>query len=285
MTGLEIGLLVVGILFFAGSFFFSEKLSSSDIQTIERMSEKEVNVLLDKHLKRADNKIAATIDSRLNEALNTLDREIAKKTTDELFSISEHADSVITAMQPQLDQMRKAHDEVMFIYNMLNDKQEKVTALEKEAGQLESALRSMKQSVEDAIERLENEKNIKVNMTNTSVPESVNENYAEAADAARITIEKAGALIKAQEQELSMTPVMINEESRPLSAIESLSALESLEKEFNDEIERSRNDEPNINEKILSLHRQGYSDVDIAKDLGKGLGEIRLVLGLFEDEE
>ena len=143
MTGLEIGLLVVGILFFAGSFFFSEKLSSSDIQTLEKMSEREVNVLMDRHIKKADNRISAAIDNRLNEALNKFDREAAKKTTDELFSISEHADSVVESMQPQLEQMRKAHKEVMFIYNMLNEKQEKVTELEKEAGQLESALKSV----------------------------------------------------------------------------------------------------------------------------------------------
>lgn len=38
----------------------------------------------------------------------------------------------------------------------------------------------------------------------------------------------------------------------------------------------------NRNEQILSLHRQGESDVLIAKELGLGVGEVRLVIGLFE---
>ena len=38
-------------------------------------------------------------------------------------------------------------------------------------------------------------------------------------------------------------------------------------------------------EKILALHKQGKSDVEIAKDLECGLGEVRLVLGLYKEEQ
>ena len=35
---------------------------------------------------------------------------------------------------------------------------------------------------------------------------------------------------------------------------------------------------------ILTLHDEGLSDVDIAKKLGRGLGEIRFVLGLYQED-
>ncbi len=39
------------------------------------------------------------------------------------------------------------------------------------------------------------------------------------------------------------------------------------------------------NEQILELRRQGMSEVEIAKELGLGLGVIRLVIDLYEKEE
>lgn len=38
----------------------------------------------------------------------------------------------------------------------------------------------------------------------------------------------------------------------------------------------------NNNDKILSLHKQGVSNVDIAKELGLGVGEVKLVINLFK---
>ena len=38
----------------------------------------------------------------------------------------------------------------------------------------------------------------------------------------------------------------------------------------------------NKNDKILELHRQGRSDVAIARQLGLGVGEVKLVIDLFE---
>ena len=39
----------------------------------------------------------------------------------------------------------------------------------------------------------------------------------------------------------------------------------------------------NKNEKILLLYKEGMSEVEIAKKLDCGLGEVRLVLGLYNE--
>ena len=39
----------------------------------------------------------------------------------------------------------------------------------------------------------------------------------------------------------------------------------------------------NNNEKILRMHRQGISTVAIARELGLGVGEVKLVIDLFKD--
>jgi hypothetical protein len=54
------------------------------------------------------------------------------------------------------------------------------------------------------------------------------------------------------------------------------------------EVEHMDDDEEaegvNHNDEILTMHRKGISDVQIARDLGLGLGEVKLVIGLFKGE-
>ena len=38
----------------------------------------------------------------------------------------------------------------------------------------------------------------------------------------------------------------------------------------------------NNNDRILRLHKEGYSNVDIAKELGLGVGDVKLVINLFK---
>ena len=38
----------------------------------------------------------------------------------------------------------------------------------------------------------------------------------------------------------------------------------------------------NNNDSILTLHKRGMMDIDIARELGLGLGEVKLVIDLFE---
>ena len=42
MTGIEITLLLIGIIFMIGSFFITEKLSGSDLNKVSEVSEEEI---------------------------------------------------------------------------------------------------------------------------------------------------------------------------------------------------------------------------------------------------
>lgn len=39
------------------------------------------------------------------------------------------------------------------------------------------------------------------------------------------------------------------------------------------------------NQMILNMYRKGKNAVDIAKELGLGVGEVKLVIGLFREED
>jgi hypothetical protein len=67
----------------------------------------------------------------------------------------------------------------------------------------------------------------------------------------------------------------VSDSSEPVDQDEVLRA--SVEVEHEDSPE---DEDLNHNEKILSLHQQGLGDVEIARNLGLGLGEVKLVIGL-----
>lgn len=224
MTGLEIALVIVGVIFIAGSFLVSEKLSASDIKEIQQMGEKEVRLILEKELNAAESKIEDALEVQLEESVAKLETQSDKETNDKIMAISEYSDTV-------LDAMNKSHNEVMFMYSMLNDKQEALTQMTKDMQQMESELLALKEQIDVS-------------------PEIV-------------------ANIEAQMPQEVVT--------------EAPSMIEELQEHIQQE-QVSDSEQANVNDQILQLHQQGMSQIEIAKKLGKGLGEVKLVLGLFEGE-
>lgn len=225
MTGLQISLLVIGIVFLVGSFFVSEKLSSSDVQEIQKLGEKEIKILLEKEMKAAESKLEEMAKDKIDEKIESFAVETDKELNNKIMSISEYSDTV-------LDSMNKSHNEIMFMYEMLNEKQQKVTDLTKELGLMQSAVTQMEASIDDKIEQVEamSQKTVELEM-----PENIG----------------------------------VSEEDS------------SLQDEFEAYNENEHAGEGNRNDEIIKLYNEGLSEIEIAKQMGKGLGEVKLVLGLF----
>lgn len=228
MTALQIILLVIGLVFLVGSFFVSEKLSSSDLEEMKKMSQQEIKIILDKELQNADASIEQKIQEKLDDVIEELERKSDKETNDKIMAISEYSDTV-------LNSMNKSHEEIIFMYDMLNDKQEKTSELTKELQIMESAVVQMEQALDDKMEQVQLEMQRQIELSQMK-----EETSAEP----EITIEEALQTQLSGEDVMSVA---------------------------------------GDNQEILSLYKEGMSEVDIAKKLGRGLGEIKLVLGLFSE--
>lgn len=147
MTALQIILLVIGLVFLVGSFFVSEKLSSSDLEEMKKMSQQEIKVILDKELQSADSTIEEKIQGKLDDVIEDLERKSDKETNDKIMAISEYSDTV-------LNSMNKSHEEIIFMYDMLNDKQERITEIVKEMQAMESAITQMEEALDEKIEQV-----------------------------------------------------------------------------------------------------------------------------------
>jgi hypothetical protein len=83
------------------------------------------------------------------------------------------------------------------------------------------------------------------------------------------------------EAEMKKLEEMRAEAQKPVEApAEPVSFTEALAEKFADEAPKNRQ---NDNMEILTLHDAGLSEVEIAKKLGRGLGEVKFVLGLYQE--
>ena len=132
------------------------------------------------------------------------------------------------------------------MYNMLIEKQEALTQLTKDIGNLQSNLRAIKANFEEQVQN--------------GNFDYINERLYE--------IEQSGSIDLIEER------IDVTTDTVPMG--------EALKREVI--LESGSEDIKNQNELILKMHSEGFDEVEIAKRLGKGLGEIKLVLGLFNKE-
>lgn len=225
MGVIEITLIIIGVIFLIGSFLVKDKLSAKDIDKISQLSEAELKVLVEKQLKNASSKIEDSINEIADENLLNIKRELDKETNSKMMAINEYSDTV-------LESINKSHNEIMFLYSMLNDKHTELTEL---ASQLQTFSDNLRETENELLERI------------ADAASEVEKNVEE-------TVEQA--------QTLGQSDVV---EASVISSYQG-------------------DNETNHNASILRLHKLGKNDIEIAKDLGLGLGEVKLVLGLFEGE-
>lgn len=156
---------------------------------------------------------------------------------------------------------------------------------------------------ERALERLTNEKIMAVNEYSDTVLEQIHKNHEEAMflydmlnnKHANIkdTVSKVDKAVKAaemKEKAAAEEPVeqeqTKNEEPKSEEPLEKTAKIkESVESLNSPEIGfmgENAEEGQNNNERILKLHRQGKSTVAIAKELGLGVGEVKLVIDLYK---
>lgn len=220
MTGMEVVVLIVGIIFVLGSFFVGDKLSSKDVDQIALLSREQLNRIVEKELQHANGQIQNTVDETIENSVLKIERMMDKETNQKMMSISEYSDTV-------LNEINKAHTEVMFLYSMLNDKQQ-------ELSDLTSHFRKI--------------------ISDAELAASIQTNVA---------------LTESEDSAFFIEPEMGKDATNHLP--------KSIEET---PIEEDRNQ----NHKILSLAHNGASPIEIAKQLGVGIGEVRFVLDLYKGE-
>ena len=235
MLWAEIILIIIGVVMIIASFYVTEKLSQQDLDQISMMSEADLKKISEKQVKEMKDKVENAIEEIIDESLIVTQRGLEKETNGKIMAISEYSETV-------LENINKSHNEVTFIYSMLNEKQAETAQLVSDLQKVAKQIRDM--DLENAIAR------------------------AEAVTNAMTNKEKNLEPLVVPVVEVSENTVVINESKTVKEVQEVQEETPVLSK----------------NEQILLLYKEGKDEVEIAKTLDCGLGEVRLVLGLYKNE-
>lgn len=250
MTTIEIILLLVGCVFMIGSFFISEKLSSSELNKIAELSEDELKKIIEREVNNAGTQMDDVIEQKIEEAGEQAERVMEKESNEQIMQIHEYSETV-------MESMKKTHDEIMFLYSMLNDKHTEMTSMTGDLQRLAADIRNLQENMSAK--------------AGISIRKPVAESHV-----AQQPVMKQNAVVQPMTETIDVQPepeVQVNRFQ------------EIQEPEQKTEKPETADAQGMSNDMILKLYEQGLSKVEIAKQLGRGLGEVNLVIELYKGDE
>ena len=234
---LEIVLLIAGIIIFTGSFFLplgGEKNTGID----KKAAKEEIHGLVEEEMNTVRSKMQGKMEETSEDAIEKAERSLERLTNEKIMAVDEYSDTV-------LQEIHKNHEEVMFLYDMLNSKYA---------------------NIKDTVSKMD--KAVKAAKNKTAENKTAENKTAENKVAADKTAadKTAGTMAEEKTADTSQTESLIQPENSPEIGF------------MGETVQEGQNN----NEKILEMHRQGKSTVAIAKELGLGVGEVKLVIDLYK---
>ena len=153
------------------------------------------------------------------------------------------------------------------MYSMLNDKHKSAVEMTKKLAEVEEKLIALDASVSRKIDMLK-DKELQI------------EEELKSLDVLKQQLTEQEAELKQKSEALNETS---GEASQPaITSSNTVSFTEALAQKFAEENQPVK---ANDNMEILALADEGLSELEIAKRLGRGLGEVKFVLGLYQERE
>lgn len=231
---MEIVLLIMGAAIFTASFVIPEMKNKPvmDKKALEAEKEK-VKEIVDSQIKDAREKLQETVDDTLTKAVEKSERSLERLSNEKITAVSEFSETV-------LGDIHKGHQEIMFLYDMLHEKQKNLLETAKAVDRTSAIARETKSDLENTAKMIQED------------------------------------AVKMVQEEAKPVPMLLEDAKEEKKAGKTAEPVETPE-----EGEAAENG-TNSNDKILEMHKRGKSNVTIAKELGLGVGEVNLVIDLFE---
>ena len=315
---MEIALLITGVIIFVISFLMpdvpmkkSERELAAEKEEARRIVEQEVDTMR--------LRVGEATSETVGYAVDKAERSLEKVSNEKIMAVGEYAGTV-------LEEINKNHQEVMFLYDMLKDKQTDLTNTIREADAAASKIESISHSARDASETLlrgmsvasvsqKGLTNEQKSVFDIEIPDAEPVVFASEGPASASVSKEEGGKSRGRALTQSKIEAQLLGIDKPENAIAkaiTADAPESFkEKVVYDilsggayregalvnvdapaagattaadfESMRADTEAPaNNNDKILAMADQGFDTVQIAKTLGLGVGEVKLVLDLFK---
>ena len=270
----ELILLIFGGIVFTVSFFLPSG-GKKEKDGISKADEEEIKEIIGREVEEAKTQISDIVDETITYSREKTERSMERLTNEKIMAVNEYSDTV-------LEQINKNHKEAVFLYDMLNDKHENLKSTVSEAVKTAS---EVKQTVKDAEVTAREAKEQAVEIKE-QIPAPVPEKEFVPIQAPRVEVTDGSATAEIEKEPEKPK----RKTTRKVKTEASASKEEAVDPEKTEKASKvdlsmaapGKTGGRNSNERILELHKAGKSNMAIAKELGLGIGEVKLVIDLFE---
>lgn len=272
MTTLEITLIIIGVVFLIGSFMVNDKLSHKDLDKIADMSAEELKIITEKEVTAAKKDLSDALDEEITQKQDETKRSLEKEANSKIMAINEYSDTV-------LDSINKAHNEIMFLYSMLNDKHDELTRLSGDIEKASSRLRSSFEPLSADSEKRAEKPAVAVQKPAEPKPGKIQQDTKPAMkQMTGIDISGVKSTQPAEAVRVSETKATAAPAATASISVEASDAALGTPAGSN-----ANADIINHTHEILKLYKAGKSNVEIAKLLSLGTGEVKLIIDLYKE--
>lgn len=270
MTATGIVLLVIGGLFFAISFFLPDGKKKEE----EKITEERIRELIDKEMADAKTRIDDMVEETVTYSVEKTERALEKLSNEKIMAVDEYSETV-------LKKINDNHNEAVFLYDMLNDKDEKLKNVGEELQISKSEIENERKELEEKKKaeeiRKQEEKRIReeaeAKKAETELlPEKSGDNDFKPMDLEHYEVQD-GVAVKVKSSSKASSEKKSEKHKNPNREAVSVS------------FETGKETHTNSNEMIRRLHEEGKTNMQIAKELGLGVGEVKLVIDLFSSKK
>lgn len=247
MEVLQIIVLILGVLIFTVSFFIPDK--KADTKESRAKEERIFKELMEREMPKIRQQMESAAEESIEQAKEDTKRQMERLTNEKMMAINEYSDTVMT-------EIHKNHEEAVFLYDMLNNKHAQV---KNTAAELNQVVKQSKQ-IQNGTKGTKKETKKKTESAPKPSFEPMESKELETVVLSEKTPEPVLETASAEKTEKA--------DNAPAANVEIMFATEG--------------NEENSNDRILELHKQGKSNMAIARELGLGIGEVKLVIDLFK---
>lgn len=290
MTATVVVMILVGIAFILCSYFISEKITAKeDSVNVDLMAITKDYQFSERELQIIKTKIEDVIADQAKEILYETNDSLSSMANEKTIALGDYAVTVC-------DEIEKNHKEVMFLYSMLEDKQKDLMSNVKIVDATKDEIKELlKEYKEISIEK-ELELESKMEARQENIPAAKEKMASENNDFPKNSaLEQLTSLKNAGEASGIKEEPVADEFEESLENTETIENFVDTEEDIFADIDQTNLDlddvledefenNDNSNDIILEMYRNGSNILDIAKQLGLGVGEVRLVIDLYQGE-
>lgn len=292
----EMILLAAGAVVFIVSFCIPVKEEKLKEET-KNLAAQEVKSLVAEELENVRGRLEELSEEEMKEQIEKSERSMERISNEKIMAVNEYSDTV-------LEEIHKNHEEVVFLYDMLKNKKAGLSeSYEKVERDLKELLQQVKDSEVTVRENLEEisrkQKELAKEKAEAASGMAFEKQTSAAVQKSRQAKEQREVKERIEEQQTGQAgadfkpfvPETIEAAPKKKArtaktakkpAAEPVSSVEKAEVTFLLQDGPGSGGAENSNERILGLHKAGKSNMAIARELGLGIGEVKLVIDLYE---